>query len=357
MVMLFARLFECFVWSRNLWLIQSGLSYVTMWGSITLEMRLMVLLFDPHWLSSYQAEPVEPFQLHPTSMWYIYETFEHLLRLWMGIWPHTQTITTTDTSKDLWKLAETLPDASVQTMPLHFDWGCRTFQTASHVHVIHIWGVWAHSQVVDWHMASYSHPYHHRHLPSFGEVGWNPTWCKCTNHVTMLWLRLYNLSNCIPCPCHTYMRGLSAFWGFGWAYGFPLTSIPPQTLPQICESWLKSYLMQVCKPSHYALVEAKEPFKLHPMSMSYIYERFERLLRLWMGIWLHTHTVTTADTSPDLERLAEILPNASVQTKPLRFGKGCRTFQTASHVHVIHIWGVSAPSQIVYGQMASHSHC
>jgi hypothetical protein len=50
--------------------------------------------------------------------------------------------------------------------------------------------------------------------------------------------------------------------------------------------------MQVCKPCHYALVETVEPFKLHPMSMSYIYEVFEHLLRLWMGIWLHTHTVS-----------------------------------------------------------------
>jgi hypothetical protein len=70
--------------------------------------------------------------------------------------------------------------------------------------------------------------------------------------------------------------------------------------PQICESWLESYLMQVCKPCHYALVEAVEPFKLHPMSMSSIYEVFEHLLRLWMGIWLHTHTITSTDTSPDL---------------------------------------------------------
>jgi hypothetical protein len=34
------------------------------------------------------------------------------------------------------------------------------------------------------------------------------------------------------------------------------------------------------------LIEAVEPFKLHPMSMPYIYEVFEHLLRLWMGIWL-----------------------------------------------------------------------
>jgi hypothetical protein len=54
--------------------------------------------------------------------------------------------------------------------------------------------------------------------------------------------------------------------------------------------------------------------------MSYIYEVFEHLLGLWMGIWLHIHTITTTDTSPDLGELAEILPDAIVQTMPLRFG-------------------------------------
>jgi hypothetical protein len=58
--------------------------------------------------------------------------------------------------------------------------------------------------------------------------------------------------------------------------------------------------MQVCKPCHYALIESVEAFKLHPMSMAYIYEVFEYLLRLWMGIQLYIHIVTTTDTSPDL---------------------------------------------------------
>jgi hypothetical protein len=56
------------------------------------------------------------------------------------------------------------------------------------------------------------------------------------------------------------------------------------------------------------------------MYMSYTYEVFEYLLRLWIGIWLHIHIVTTTDASPDLRELAEILPDASVQTMPLRFG-------------------------------------
>jgi hypothetical protein len=55
------------------------------------------------------------------------------------------------------------------------------------------------------------------------------------------------------------------------------------------------------------------------MSMSHIYGVFDHLLRLWMGIWLHTHTVTTADASPDWGKLAEIIPDASVQTMPLCF--------------------------------------
>jgi hypothetical protein len=122
------------------------------------------------------------------------------------------------------------------------------------------------------------------------------------------------------------------------------------------ESLLKFYLMQVCKPFHYALIEAVEPCKLHPNFMSYIYEVSECLLRLWMGIWIHTHTISTTDASPDLWELSEIIHDESVQTMPLHFGWGCRAFQTASHVHVIHIWGVWVPSQVVDGHMASHSH-
>jgi hypothetical protein len=68
------------------------------------------------------------------------------------------------------------------------------------------------------------------------------------------------------------------------------------------------------------LIESIKPFKLHSMYMSYNYDVFEHLLRMWMGIWLHTHTVTTTDSSSDLGKLVEILPDASVQTMPLHFG-------------------------------------
>jgi hypothetical protein len=52
---------------------------------------------------------------------------------------------------------------------------------------------------------------------------------------------------------------------------------------------------------HYAIVEDVEPFKLHPTFMSYLYEVFEYLQLLGMGIiWMHIHSVTTTDVSPDL---------------------------------------------------------
>jgi hypothetical protein len=104
------------------------------------------------------------------------------------------------------------------------------------------------------------------------------------------------------------------------AYGFTCTLLPPQTHLEISKNWLKSYLMQVCKPCHYILVETVEPFKLHPMSMSYLYEGFEHLLDLKMGVWLHIHTITRTDANPDLGKLAVILPDVSVQTMALRFG-------------------------------------
>ena len=73
----------------------------------------------------------------------------------------------------------------------------------------------------------------------------------------------------------------------------------------------------MCKPYHYAIVEAVEPFKLHPTFMSYKYEVFDHLQLMGMGIWLHTHSVIT---DIDLGELAESLGDASVLTMPLHNG-------------------------------------
>jgi len=73
------------------------------------------------------------------------------------------------------------------------------------------------------------------------------------------------------------------------------------------------------KLSNYAIIEAVEPFKLHPTSMSYINKVFEHLQQLWRGIWQHIHTVTTTDVSPDLGELVEIIDDVNVKTIPLHY--------------------------------------
>jgi hypothetical protein len=40
---------------------------------------------------------------------------------------------------------------------------------------------------------------------------------------------------------------------------------------------------------------------------------FEHLKQLWMGMWQHTHTITTTDVSPDLGEFAEILGDVSLE--------------------------------------------
>jgi hypothetical protein len=58
-------------------------------------------------------------KLHPTSMSYIYKVFEHLKQLWMGIWQHIHTVTTTEVSPDVGDFADILDDVSVEMIPLH----------------------------------------------------------------------------------------------------------------------------------------------------------------------------------------------------------------------------------------------
>jgi len=67
------------------------------------------------------------------------------------------------------------------------------------------------------------------------------------------------------------------------------------------------------------MVEAVEPFTLHPTSMSHIYKVFKHLKQLWMGLWQHTHTVTTTENC--LHRILErILFEMWRELPPQNFG-------------------------------------
>jgi len=53
--------------------------------------------------------------------------------------------------------------------------------------------------------------------------------------------------------------------------------------------------------------------------MSYIYAVFEHLTQLWMGVWQHTHTITTTEVCPDLGEFTEIQDDVSVEMIPVRY--------------------------------------
>ena len=74
----------------------------------------------------------------------------------MSIWQLIHTVATTEVSPDLGEFTEILDDVSVETIPLRFRWGCRTFQSASHIYVIKmfehlklLWmGIWLHNHTI-----------------------------------------------------------------------------------------------------------------------------------------------------------------------------------------------------------------
>ena len=82
----------------------------------------------------------KPFKLHPTSIWYIFNVYEHSFIWWMGIWMHwyMEHHHHKCSSRFGRSLGWNLGDVSAQMIPLRYGWGCRTFQTASHIHLIQI---------------------------------------------------------------------------------------------------------------------------------------------------------------------------------------------------------------------------
>jgi hypothetical protein len=96
----------------------------------------------------------------------------------------------------------------------------------------------------------------------------------------------------IPCV----FENLHLLWMDIWLHTHTVTVIDVSPdLGELSEILGDVSVQQVCKPCHYAIVEAVVPFKLHPTSMTYIYKVCEHLHLLWMGIWLYTHIIIATD--------------------------------------------------------------
>jgi hypothetical protein len=53
-------------------------------------------------------------------MSFIYKVFEHRKQLWMRIWRHIHSVTTSEVSPDLGEFAEILDDVNVEMIPIRY---------------------------------------------------------------------------------------------------------------------------------------------------------------------------------------------------------------------------------------------
>jgi len=114
------------------------------------------------WCNCAMVEALEPFHLHPTSIWYTNNVFEHLLLQWM--------------SASGWIFRPLPPQTFLQIWE---SWLKSLFTNMIWYHILF---VSAPSSAVD------GHHYHHTHFPRFGRVSWNPGTTKCASNTTMTML-------------------------------------------------------------------------------------------------------------------------------------------------------------------------
>jgi hypothetical protein len=137
------------------------------------------------------------------------------------------------------KVLDILHDVNVEMIPLHYHWGCRTFQTGSHIHAIHILGVWTPYTVMDG-MGIWQHTHTVTTTEDSPDLG---EFTEILDDVNVRTIPLRYRWGCIPLLCHTYIRCLNTLNSCGWAYSSTIIPLPPQRFPQIWESSLKSYMM------------------------------------------------------------------------------------------------------------------
>ena len=255
----------------------------------------------------------------------------------MGIWTPTHTVTPTNVSPDLGEVAEILICVGEQTTSVHYGWGCKTFQTASHIHDIHIKVVWGPSAVRVWHMDAHTHHFPHKQFPIWKRADWNSElwsvqimplcygWGCTASHIHCIliqgvwehfivvldgymdahshlfphkrlprcWLKskrcLYVMAEAVH-PFKLHLTSMSYiykvfqhFFCDRWAYRSPLTLLPPHAFPQIRESWLNNLVLVGVGEYIYKVFE--QPYKV-----------FEQFLLLWFAIWMFAHSVTSTST-------------------------------------------------------------
>jgi hypothetical protein len=101
------------------------------------------------------------------------------------------------------------------------------------------------------------------------------------------WLRIQTHTVCIPHPYYMYTKYFSTLLSCRWAKG------PALTLLLMCQVGLDLRKIRVWPEWCCGIMlEAPNPFGVHPTSISYVDKVLQHLDMLWIGIWVHPYTVT-----------------------------------------------------------------
>ncbi len=228
----------------------------------------------------------------------------------------------------------------VKMMSLRHDWDWQPPQTASHIHIRHIKNVWAHWYAVHGHKVAAIHSYTHTTWLRFwgsGSLVWSK-WChyvmvEADSHLKLLptstleietvwansyavyrhmvvatnsythttWLILWgsgslveskwchyvmvdtdrHLSHCFPHP-FGHIQSVWAHWCA--VHGHTAAALNSYTYTTWLIFWGSGSLVEL-KWYHYVMVEADSQVNLLPVSTLDIYQVFEHIHMLSMGIW------------------------------------------------------------------------
>ncbi len=125
------------------------LTWLIIWGSWS--------LVESKWCHYVMVLADSQLKLLPASILDMYEVFEHVYMLSIGIWQYLKQLY----PAYLGHILGFWVTCGVKMMSLHHRWGWQPTQTASHIHIRYIQNVWAHWYAFHGHTALASNSYTH----------------------------------------------------------------------------------------------------------------------------------------------------------------------------------------------------
>jgi len=206
---------------------------------------------------------------------------------------NTLTIACCNCNPEFYWVDKILGDGGLQTMPIRYDWGCKTFQNGSHTHLIHIQGVWAPSVVVDKHI--WMHP------STLTIANIEPQCCRVDWNLKWRWRRANNANTLYDWGCKTFQTGSHIHFIHIHVHGV----------------WAPSAVVDRHMDATLTIAD------IHPQCCRVVWKLMS---------WRRANNATTL------------------------YDWGCKSYQTGSHIQVIHIQGVWVPSVVVDWHMNAPTH-